>query len=153
MKCGTILLTATMMILSASLAFSGHGSWHHGDQGFSSMDTDNDGKVSSDEYLAPFERWDADNDGALSMEEWISNHGGRKGKGNKGYGGKNYPCMSRVDTDSDGVVSAGEFEAVYPDMAKSHPMLDLNKDGVVDGDEWAKFRQMHTKEACPRTSN
>jgi hypothetical protein len=152
MKSGIILLTATMMILSASLAFSGHGSWHSGDQGFSSMDTNNDGKVSRDEYLAPFERWDADKDGALSMEEWISNHGGRKGKG-KGYGGKNYPCMDRVDTDNDGKVSAEEFEAVYPGMAGSHPMLDLDKDGIVGGEEWEEFRRMHTKEACPRESN
>jgi len=152
MKCGSILLTATIMILAASPAFSGHGSWHSGDQGFSSMDTDNNGRVTKKEYLAPFDRWDADDNGALSKEEWLSNHGGRKGKG-KGYGGKNYPCMSRVDTNNDGTVSVEEFEAVYPGMAKSHPMLDLNKDGAVDEDEWEEFRQMHTKEDCPRQSN
>ena len=152
MNITTLAITAATMVLSASLALAGHGSWHGGDQGFGSMDTDNDGTVSRDEYLAPFEKWDADSSGSLSLEEWVTNHGGRKGKG-YGHGKMAYPCMDRVDTDKDGKVSAEEFEAVYPGMAKSHPMLDLDNDGVVGGDEWEEFRRMHTKTDCPRTSN
>ncbi len=144
MKVRIILMAAAILIFSASLALAGKGYRTGGDQGFSSMDTNNDGLVSQEEYLAPFMEWDADGDGALSRDEWISSHGRAMGKGQKS-GKMKYPRMDRVDTDNDGQVSAEEFEAVYPGMSESYPMLDLNKDGVVDGEEWEDFRRMHTR--------
>jgi hypothetical protein len=138
------LISAAMLALLASPAIAGHGYMHGGDQGFSSMDTNNDGVVTRDEYLAPFNEWDADEDGELSLEEWLSSHGGRKAEGH-GYGKMNYPAMDAVDTDNDGKVSMEEFEAVYPGMSEGYSLLDLNKDGIVDGDEWEEFRRMHLK--------
>ncbi|MBS3779319.1 MAG: hypothetical protein KGY41_02885 [Desulfovermiculus sp.] len=53
--------------------------------------------------------------------------------------------MQQVDKNNDGTVSAQEFEAVFPKSSENLMMLDLNQDGVVDGDEWEEFRNIHIK--------
>jgi Ca2+-binding EF-hand superfamily protein len=83
------------------------------------------------------------NDGELSLEEWLSSHGQMMDK-SKRESNMKYPPMQQVDTDDDGKVSAEEFKAVFPNSSESLKMLDMNKDGVVDGDEWEEFRNIHT---------
>ena len=142
MKIRIGVLTVCLVVFAASVAWGGKASMA-GDQGFSSMDTNNDGFVSHEEYLASFKEWDANNDGKLSLEEWLSSHGKFMDKSQRGSKMK-YPPMQQVDTNDDGKVSAEEFEAVFPNSSESLKMLDLNKDGIVDGDEWEEFRKIHT---------
>ena len=143
MKIRIGILTLGLFVLATSVAWGGKTSMS-GDQGFSSMDTNNDGFVSQEEYLASFNEWDANNDGTLSLEEWLSNHGQMMDK-RKRQSKMKYPSMQQVDKNDDGTVSAEEFEAVFPKSSENLMMLDLNQDGVVDGDEWEEFRKIHTK--------
>ncbi len=143
MKTRIGILTLCLLVLVASGAWGGKTSMS-GDQGFSSMDTNNDGFVSQEEYMASFNEWDANNDGRLSLEEWLSSHGQVMDKWKRGSKMK-YPTMQQVDKNADGTVSAEEFEAVFPKSSENLMMLDLNQDGVVDGDEWEEFRKIHTK--------
>ncbi|MDZ7762471.1 MAG: EF-hand domain-containing protein [Desulfovermiculus sp.] len=143
MKIRTGVLTLCLLVLAASVAWGGKAAMS-GDQGFSTMDTNNDGFVSQEEYLAPFKEWDANDDGKLSLKEWLSNHGQLMDK-SKGQSKMKYPTMQEVDKNNDGKVSAEEFEAVFPNSSESFGMLDLNQDGIVDGDEWEEFRKIHTK--------
>ncbi|MFO7801678.1 MAG: EF-hand domain-containing protein [Desulfovermiculus sp.] len=142
MKVRTGVLAMCLVVFAASMAWGGKTSMA-GDQGFRSMDTNNDGVVSQEEYLAPFKEWDANNDGTLSLEEWLSNHGQQMDK-KKRQNKMKYPTMQQVDKNNDGKVSAEEFEAVFPNSSESLKMLDMNQDGIVDGDEWEKFRKIHT---------
>jgi hypothetical protein len=144
MKVRTSVLTVFLLVFAASVAWGGKTSMS-GDQGFSSMDTNNDGFVSQEEYLASFKEWDANDDGKLSLEEWLSSHGAFMDNRKQGSRMK-YPPMQQVDKNNDGTVSAQEFEAVFPNSSESFMMLDLNQDGIVDGDEWEEFRNIHTKD-------
>src|SRR6056297_2106282 len=142
MKIRIGILTVCLLVLAASVAWGGKSAMT-GDQGFSTMDTNNDEFVSQEEYLAPFKQWDANKDGKLSLEEWLSSHGAFMDKSERGNKMK-YPPMQQVDTNDDGEVSAEEFEAVFPNSSESFMMLDVNQDGIVDGDEWEEFRKIHT---------
>ena len=143
MKVRTGVLAVCLVVFAASMAWGGKTSMA-GDQGFRSMDANNDGVVSQKEYLTPFKEWDANKDGTLSLEEWLSNHGQQMDT-RKRQSKMKYPTMQQVDANDDGKVSAEEFEAVFPNSSESLKMLDMNQDGLVDGHEWKKFRKIHTK--------
>ena len=142
MKIRISILTVCFLVLAVSMSWGGKA-YRSGDQGFSTMDTNKDGFVSQEEYLAPFKEWDANNDGKLSREEWLSNHG--QVMDTRKRGSTKYPTMQQVDKNKDDKVSAEEFAEVFPESSESYGMLDLNQDGIVDGDEWEKFRKIHTQ--------
>ena len=49
-----------------------------------------------------------------------------------------------MDANSDDLVDWDEFKNYFPDADKSvFEALDMNKDGVVDHDEWHAFKQAH----------
>ncbi len=112
------------------------------------FDADNDGKLQQAEFaasLAPSEAkgapqifpvFDADKDGGLNAKELIAYHG--------------YVFMNFVDKDRDGAMSAEELadataasgNAPAPTPASPSPlaMLDHNKDGKTDLNEYLNFQ-------------
>lgn len=54
--------------------------------------------------------------------------------GTMAYGGD----MSAADSDGDGMISADEFTAAYPDQDPAvFVAVDVNADGMIDADEFA----------------
>lgn len=52
--------------------------------------------------------------------------------------------MGEMDMDGDGGVTWDEFHGEFPDAQREFfDVVDLNKDEVVSGPEWHKFRQAH----------
>ncbi len=49
-----------------------------------------------------------------------------------------------IDSDDDGMVRRDEFKQFFPQAQPTvFTALDLNQDGVVDHDEWHKFKEAH----------
>ena len=90
------------------------------DNRFAELDSDGDGSVSRDEFVAAqvarseeraaamFERLDADGDGALSRDVIENRRGGRMGE----------RMLSRFDADGSGGISAEEFEEARAKFAE-----------------------------------
>ncbi|MGJ3648895.1 EF-hand domain-containing protein [Sphingomonas sp. GlSt437] len=129
------------------------GGWlaHHGD-------TNGDGTVSRDEFLANaarhFDELDANHDGKITPDEIAAAHAahgpdhGRRGPG--GPGGDMMPPpppprgpgpLERLDADKDGKITRAEFNAP---SNRHFDLLDTNHDGVIDQTELAAARaKMH----------
>jgi hypothetical protein len=97
------VLAAALTALGASAqAFPGRG-FHHGPPSIEDMDTDGDGVVSSDEFVAPavehYTEIDADGDGSVTVEEFVA------------------PARERfteIDANGDGSLTEDELEAGRP---------------------------------------
>jgi hypothetical protein len=143
----TLSLTTLIILFTCQFAMSAHH-YGMGDQGFGKMDVDNDGFVTQEEYLAPFDMWDTDKDGTLSKEEWIKNHGGSmKGKkrGKKSFhGDAGFLPFDKVDADGNGFITDDEYAAKYPSTAGGFGLIDGDKSGDVDADEWESFMKSHS---------
>ncbi len=147
------LIVATLLVIAMAApvaAYQGMGKSHGAsDGGFSQLDTDGDGMVSSEEYMEPFARWDADDDGQLSKDEWMAGHGGSRAKGHgmghgEGHGKTNLDVpMDKIDANGDGAIDAEEFEAQFPSLSKGFGMIDTDKSGAIEAGEWEAFRKSH----------
>ena len=61
-----------------------------------------------------------------------------------GYGAGMSWNMSDRDTNDDGVLSFDEFSAPQQEMMRSgFDMIDSDKDGSINGDEWSTFLKVH----------
>lgn len=144
------MITFIYVLLSCTVAVASHH-YGKGDQGFGKMDIDGDGLVTHEEYMAPFMMWDTDKDGSLSKEEWLENHGkSMKGmKMGKGHGMKSFHGdagflpFDKVDADGNGLITEGEYAAKYPSTAGGFGLIDGDKSGDVDTEEWQEFMKAH----------
>lgn len=116
-------------------------------------DTNGDGAISRDEFLAKaaehFAKADANKDGKVTGDEVMAmmaaHHGGRMRHGDhrggpggaammEGHEGPDGGMFARLDADGNGKVSLAEFNAPHD---KHFAMVDANKDGEIDKTEMA----------------
>ncbi|CAM3977674.1 EF-hand domain-containing protein [Novosphingobium lubricantis] len=106
------------------------------EQRFKSIDTDGNGAISRDEFMAHHAQMGDRKHGGARMaggDDAMGDHGkghkrGRWGKGGMAGG----HMLAMADTNKDGAVSRAEFDA----MAKAHfDKADANKDGTVTPEE------------------
>ncbi|THB69546.1 MAG: hypothetical protein D6B28_11255 [Gammaproteobacteria bacterium] len=167
MKNGFIVSAFTVLAIALAPAVSlaeGTGMRFHGKEVlFSLLDSDDDGKLSYEEYQSAakkflkkrragyMERMDVDKDNSISLNEfkhWHENimDSRKKGKGgNKEgdkkqgkHGRKNDPGkrLERFDLNKDGVIERVEAESVMAKMVdRIFEHKDRNKDGVITKDE------------------
>ena len=148
----------------------GHGMGGHGmmsmDATFESLDADGSGLISREEFKARFNRTrdevfnllDPDGNGGLDKEEWHSfqeMHAGMGESGEKGsfHGDKEMPDPAAfnahfpdMDADGDGLVSRDEFGSYFSkagDTDRVFDAVDLDKNGLLDHDEWHEFKVAH----------
>jgi Protein kinase domain/EF hand len=101
------------------------------------MDTNNDGKISRDEFTGPewlFERIDADGDGVITREEAAKFRASR-GAGPGGVQGFMSPQLRAMDEDGDGKISREEFTGPEPMFDR----IDADKDGFIIPAEARRF--------------
>jgi len=106
------------------------------------LDTNKDGTISKDEYMAGFAKYDKDGDGKLSMRELMaqSQSGGRS-EGQKG--GKDGSRLKKMDTDGDGKVSKQEFLDNTANKFFGH--LDKDGDGYISKEESEAMKKNRPK--------
>lgn len=119
--------------------------------GMMKMDTDGDGSVSRDEFLAHhksrYAKMDTDGDGVISDEEKAAAKEARKAKREEHRAKMkerrkqhHEKMMTRYDANKDGKLDASEREA----MASDHfAKMDKNGDGVLSADELPRRRHGH----------
>ncbi len=109
---------------------AGEGSKHHSsEERFKAMDSDGDGKISTDEFKARHSaklmESDLNSDGKVTFEEMQEAREKRREARAKAF-------FDLLDTDKDGAVTEAELKArPDPRFAK----LDADKDGVLSADE------------------
>ncbi len=112
------------------------------------FDTNNDGKVSRDEFAGPkqaFNRMDSDADGLLTQDEAGSSRGpfGPGPRGARGPTGAGPGILMRIDADANGNVSFQEWTDFFNEA-------DENADGVLQPEEWqAGVRRQTVKDNAP----
>src|SRR5215475_11828267 len=101
---------------------------HNGEKSMKTMDINNDGKISRDEWKGRpevFNRIDKNGDGSLTRDEFggaARNHAGR---------------LNQMDTNNDGKISRDEWKG----NPKRFGRLDANGDGVITKEEIRGARQ------------
>jgi Ca2+-binding EF-hand superfamily protein len=117
-KTASSKMTACTAAVAALLGFGAPAAHAHGnvDAEFKKMDTNNDGKISADEFAAAaqarFRKADTNNDGKVSLTEMqamAEEHD--KGKGVEKADTMAAERFKKMDTNNDGVVSADENAA------------------------------------------
>jgi Ca2+-binding EF-hand superfamily protein len=106
------------------------GSGQHWNEFAKAFDTNSDGKVSKDEFLAKrpiFDKIDANHDGTVTADE-VKAMPAVSAKGGTGSG-----FVAHFDADKDGKVTTSEYDAK---RAKFFDSLDKNKDGMIDQSEF-----------------
>ena len=107
------------------------------------MDTDNDGQVTKDEYVAyktkkaerKFARMDKNSDGTVDVEE----HASCKRNKHKRRGGR---IFHHMDSNDDGNVTQAESYEAWLTWFKR---IDANADDVVSSEEVQAYRQQRRK--------
>lgn len=120
----------------------------HAAKSFESLDTNQDGIVSQEEWMAgargEYESLDRNGNGNISYNEFhgiaSSNPGNRYGA-NKGYknGKRRQPRFEDMDANHDGVLSKDEWPA---DAVEYYTALDANADGNVSYNEFFNRKQI-----------
>jgi Ca2+-binding EF-hand superfamily protein len=109
----------------------------HRAQAFERMDANNDGSVSSEEFMAAgdrFARADADGNGLLTAEELAA-------AGQAQAQQRIARMIERLDANDDGALSKDEIEARNDrDPSRMFDRLDADDDGVLSADEFAEAR-------------
>lgn len=130
-------IAASALLASAAMAQS------KGDQYFTKMDTDKDGKVSAAEHAAAakarFDKMDKNHDGKIVIADELK----EPTKPSRGLataqGEMAMDYLKSMDTNGDGVISAEEHAAA----AKARfEKMDTNKDGFLSKEEMAAGREM-----------
>ncbi|MGD8568414.1 MAG: EF-hand domain-containing protein [Gammaproteobacteria bacterium] len=111
---------------------------------FAMMDSDKDGQVSRDEYVAyrqqraerRFQYMDTDNDGKVSKSEYedFKSHRKHRKHGRHGKG----RIFAKLDGNNDGQITREESLAAWRNWFKR---IDANNDQVVSGDEVVQYRK------------
>ncbi|MGC2460469.1 MAG: hypothetical protein WA446_05735 [Steroidobacteraceae bacterium] len=125
----------------ASFATAGYASGLHSMPLMHKIDTDGDGTVSKDEWLAFHEKvfamLDKDKSGNVNAKEFISPSGGElSGIATGGFarGLRTKAMMHKIDTDGDGTVSHDEYIAY---QTKVFDMMDTGHKGMLSKDQFA----------------
>jgi len=139
---GAALVSAIALSAGAVMARA-DGAGHHGDRGFSRLDTDGDGAISRAEYEAGrdkmFQRLDANNDGAFTREEAAASaaawhkkaaEAGKTASPDREARHKQRAekMFDDMDVNKDGKISKAEFNAAGE---KLFARLDVNGDGKI----------------------
>jgi Ca2+-binding EF-hand superfamily protein len=101
---------------------------HNGEKRMKTMDINNDGKISRDEWKGKpeaFNRIDKNGDGSITREEL--------GEAARRQGGR----LNQMDTNNDGKISRDEWKG----NPKRFDRLDANGDGVITKEEIRGARQ------------
>ena len=113
---------------------------------FARMDTNNDGKISRDEFTGPewlFERIDVDGDSAITREEAAKFRASR-GAGPGGVQGFMSPQLRAMDEDGDGKISREEFTGPEPMFDR----IDADGDGfIIPAEARRFFRQIFMQDS------
>lgn len=112
----------------AAQGLRGRGAGPHARVNPKSMDTNQDGKVSIEEWKGPreaFDRIDTNHDGFITSEELRQN---RPGAGNRGRGPMD---LSQMDTNGDGQISKDEWKG----PAQIFDRMDADRDGFIEKEE------------------
>ena len=94
-----------------------------------SLDVDQDGRISRDEWKRTpeiFDRLDANHDGAVTRDEFQAARGKRGERGQRAM-----RRLREADKNNDGQISRDE----WPGKAERFDRLDTNHDGVITRDE------------------
>jgi Ca2+-binding EF-hand superfamily protein len=152
----TSLLTASLGLALTLPAYAEHGEHGkmgvhckmHGTKTFDEADTNKDGMLNKEEALAAcsrhFDKMDTNKDGSVSKEELdvcgSHKHGDKSAARHKKYDKE----FKAADADKSGTISQDEAKKL-PLVAKHFDVIDINKDGSLDGDELYNF--MHHQPA------
>jgi Ca2+-binding EF-hand superfamily protein len=134
-------LAGGLLLAGAALAADNAMSAKPTGSEFAAMDTNNDGKISLDEYTAhakaKFDSMDTDHDGKVTLAELNAAYDKMGGKMN---GTSAADRLKKLDTNGDGVISADEYQANAKAMFEK---LDTNKDGFLSKAELEAGHSMH----------
>ncbi len=121
-------------ITTAAIAHKGHGNGPRAERMFERMDTDNDGRVTTDDAkafaAARFARMDTNADGTVTRDERRAMRQNRRAE-----------RFARMDTDGDGKISQADMQAAATARAaRRFARLDKDGDGFVSLAEIEQMR-------------
>jgi Ca2+-binding EF-hand superfamily protein len=144
------VLVAMLALLSGNYSFAQAPS-ERGERlaaKFDTIDTDNDGKISHDEYMANceerFKLLDTNNDGFLTKEEARGAAAQKREEAKQKAMEKAKMRFDQIDADKDGKISLDEWKAAHPDKPMAEEWFtaaDTNGDGFLTKEEMQSSRE------------
>lgn len=162
MKRAMIMTALTALTLGTAVVAASGPVFARGEQFgqrfIETLDTDKDGAISQDEFMAPrqdrFTKADTDGDGTLSTDEIKAaidsmrrpgpgrDHAMRQGMGPRGEGMRQMDpaqMIERLDQNDDGLLSAEELAAA-PGRQDMFDRIDADGDGAISKEEFDEMR-------------